>query len=172
MLPDHMQPMQYRPHRLGRLSERERDRVHSLSVSWPPTLWFFSFVDRSLNAIQARTFVGDIREQDEKTPMHRVNLPNFHGSEGAGNMCVGSVGVDMSLPFSKRLGLIMGEILNSTWNDDLLMDFDDTGVTDLLDWADKSKDDAAFWRKMTFRQVVNANDEAETFGSLCSRILG
>lgn len=174
LLPDHMQPVSYRPTRLERVSSTQRNRTHTLELSWPPSLWFFTFSNQSLDQIHTRTFTGDFIEQGESTPMHSLHMPNFNDSDAAGPMCVGSISVPMNLPFAKRLGLTMREILNTTWNDDLENNYEGTGVTDLLDWNEKSKDKPDFWKEMKFQRVAGRDAEqssGETFGGLCSRLL-
>jgi len=181
LLPDHMQALAYKPTRLERISTRDRNRVHSLEIALPPTLWFFSFREQSLNRVYARTFTGDITEQGEDTPLFSTHLPNFNGPVNTGNMCVGSIGVDMNLPFSKRLGLMMREVLGSTWNDDLDTHFAGTGVTDMLEWHENSKKDKNFWKKMKFTRAPGftrggrprpEGQGGETFGELCRFLLG
>lgn len=169
-LPAHTQHMLYRPYRLRRLdTEEARNTVYSLEVSWPPTLWFFSFVDKSLCSIRARTFSGTLLEKCEDTIMCNTHLPNFNGG-GSGDMCVGAIGADISLNFDKRLNYLMTALLKSNWNDDLNISYENTGVTDLLDWGNKSATNPSFWETMTFEPIISLG-ATETFKDLCAYML-
>lgn len=169
--PAHRRPMQYRPHRLVRLSEDERNRTHLLNVSWPPTLWFFTLVDNALSSIKARAVMDNIFEHGDDTKMYRTYLPNFYGGNSTGLLCVGTIGVDANLPVAQRLNITMREVFQSAWNDDLSTDYSGSGVTDLLDWANKSSGEDDFWKSMSFHQVLHGS-VGETFGQICRSELG
>jgi len=138
--------------------ERHPERcIRELALSWPGTLWFIRFKNSGLTDVYLAAILEPVTNKGMDTPIFYLPMPNQY-DYGVKGFCTGNIGVDVGLPFAQKVNAIMEQLLTSMWNEDLQVDYQDSGVLNLFDWHDKTTGSPDFWKKMKFHSLGKWKD--------------
>jgi len=123
----------------------------NIEVSMPMLLWFFTCTDMSLASLRCAAVRRDLSAVADPmaTPLLNPLLPNFRDN-GTGVMCTGRMTVGQQPTLAKTVDALMRAIWDSEWNLDLGIDYANTGLGDMRDWAHKSTGQPGFHERIAF----------------------
>ena len=161
-LPPGMKTIQFSP-------ERQTANVRELKLSWPRTLWFARCIlTPGQNAIVEDIWPASIAQSLEtsalETPISQLLMPNIYDT-GNGAVCLGNLAVADTQPVHLRIDKILTEIFNSLWNTDLMPSFQETGIENLDDWAERSATNPEFHTQIRFPRHAH-----DTLGGMLRRL--
>jgi hypothetical protein len=152
-LPPHVRKAVYKRNPINADEERHPERcIKELALSWPFTQWFVRFKNSGLMDVYLACAKQPLCKDAFATPIYYLPMPNQY-EYGTKGFCTGNITVDMGLSFANKVDAVMEQLLTSMWNEDLPVDFRDSGVVNLPDWHEKTAADPDFWKKIRFKAI-------------------
>jgi hypothetical protein len=140
--PAGLTPITFRP-------DKDLPETRKLTLSWPTTLWFVETVQDSIKDVYLTAAEGDIQIRGRQTKLYKLLMPNQY-DYGGGAICTGDLILPEGLTLPQRVAGIAALILESSWNQDLMPEFTDSGIESLDDWAQRSTGDPDFHKQIRF----------------------
>lgn len=145
--------------------------VQEYMLSWPRTVWCCQTVQTPAAAFAAvedcavAVIRQPLRAEGLATKLFRLPMPNLY-EDGNGSICTGDLQLaEGRTETAQRVTEMVGQVLASAWNEDLLPDYAGIGIDGLDDWAAKSAIDPDLHEKLAFKAHT-----AGTVGGLVKRL--